>query len=314
MWTGLVSLSESGVIDLRYTVQTAPAGSGLWLTAEDCPTGRVMTVWADVSDRTNDDAERRAEADLTWVRNGTVDSGLPLGYVAPMRLNAMPLTRYLAASTRLSIRLRSQRPLRASISAFRGARRVPTVASMEAPPGGDERVLFQVRCWEPHEGGDPADRHHVNDVRAAMIRQLRKEFGPRFSGGFQRRPYAIERYPDCLTELPDDQPSYLELVRGAGVVVATTGLHGSLPWKLAEYAAMSRAVVAEANLNAVPTSHDGVFDTYRSINECVDRCAALLSDASLRRDRQDASARLWREHVRPDRLVQARLEETFRLT
>ena len=311
VWTGLVSLAGSGMIELHHTAQDAPAGGGLWFTATEHATGVVRTVWADISDRANDAAERGAAADTVWVRNGPSGVGLPLGYVAPMRLDRMPLRSYLAASARLSVRSRRQRPLRATASAFRSFGDIATVASLEAPPGGDTTVLFQVRCWEPHEGGDPADRHQVNDARAAMIRRLRHEFGPRFSGGFQRRPYAVERYADCVTDLPDDQPSYLALVRNAGVVVATTGLHGSLPWKLAEYTAMSRAVVAEANANAVPSSHDGVFDVYRSVDECVERCTALLSDEALRRERQEASRRLWREHVRPDRLVQTRLEETF---
>jgi hypothetical protein len=186
-----------------------------------------------------------------------------------------------------------------------------TYADLEHPPGGDDTVMFQVRCWEPDQGFDPADRVAVNDTRAALIRTLRREFGPRFLGGFQPLPHAIATYPDCVSVLPIEQRRYIAATQRCGVVVASTGLYGSLPWKLAEYAAMSRAVVAEHNDNAVPASHRGVYVEYATVDDCVARCVELMEQPDLRLDRQQAAARLWRDHVRPDRMVERLLLAEF---
>lgn len=313
IWAGLVELDRQGIVTLRNRDAGACGGSGLWITVSDRELDSQRDIWVDVGDRAPAVSERREKADISWVRNSVDPVGLPLGYVAPMRMAGMPQLGYLAAAAAVAFKQpqRSVRAVRAAAWCFRRSRLPAEVESFEHPPGGAETVLFQVRCWEPHESGDPDDRHRVNEARAQVIRTLRLEFGSRFQGGFQRRDYAHERYPDCITTLPDDQPGYLSLVRRAGIVVGSTGLHGSLPWKLAEYAAMSRAVVAERNENAVPDSHRGVYATYDSVDECVEQCARLLDDSSLRQERQEAAQALWRNHVRPDRLVLDRLHETF---
>lgn len=313
VWGGLVELDRQGVIRLRHRPINTPPGGGLWLVAHDRERHDQRSIWVDTSDRAPEVSQRRTTADVEWVRNARTPTGLPLGFVAPLRPhNARPLTYAIGAAIsdlrHLSGRGRS---LRATVWCSRAGRLPPTYEEIETPPTGLAAVMLQVRCWEPDEGGDPEDRVRVNDSRAALIRELRNEFGSRFVGGFQSRPYARNTYPDCVADMPFDQRSYLETLRKCAVAVAGTGLHGSLPWKLAEYAAMSRAVVAERNENAVPDSHRGVYAVYESIRDCVDRCADLLSDASLRKERQEASGRLWREHVRPDRLVLERLHETF---
>ncbi len=270
-------------------------------------------MWVDTSDRAPEKSPRRDAADVEWVRNGRAPSGLPLGYVAAMRpRGARPLAYALGAAVKDLRNPRSRgRALRATVWCSRSGRLPPTYDQIEGSAEGSAAVMLQVRCWEPDEGGDPADRHRVNDSRATLIRALRAEFGARFFGGFQNRAYARDVYPDCVADVPYDQPSYLARLRHCAVAVAGTGLHGSLPWKLAEYAAMSRAVVAERNDNLVPSSHRGVYAEYDTVEQCVAQCARLLDDASLRKDRQEAAQELWRQHVRPDRLVLDRLHETF---
>ncbi|MEQ1699146.1 MAG: hypothetical protein ABMA25_03505 [Ilumatobacteraceae bacterium] len=302
VWGGLVALAGQGKVRLRHGDLGAPAGGGLWLRVDD-RAGGSRTIWVDVADRAPETSLRRDAAGSSWVRNAIAPVGRPLGFVAPLREGKVPRLAYLASATRVAVARRDQHPLRAALWSFRPDRVPLTYAEVEHPPGGDATVMFQVRCWEPGEGSNPADREAVNDTRAALIRSLRREFGPRFLGGFQPLPYAQANYPDCLATLPIERHRYIAAAQRCGVAVASTGLHGSLPWKLAEYAAMSRAVVAERNANAVPASHRGVFGEYSTVDECVAQCVALLEQPELRLDRQEAAARLWREHVRPDRLV-----------
>jgi hypothetical protein len=265
----------------------------------------------DVSDRSGPPGERAKTADSSWVRNAVQPHGRPLGFVAPTRSGHETLGSYLLQATRLTAAQRRTHPVRAALWAFRSSRLPPTFAELEAPPPASTTVMFQVRCWEPDEGGDPADRRRVNETRAATILALRAHFGSRFVGGFQARPYAVQHYPTGVSPLAQDQRSYLATLRDASVVVSTTGLNGSLPWKLAEYAAMSKAVVAERNANAVPHSHRGVFEIFDGVEHCVELCDQLLTDTSRRRARQDAAARLWSDHVRPDRLILERLTGEF---
>lgn len=172
-------------------------------------------------------------------------------------------------------------------------------------------MLFQVRAWEPDDGSDPADRRRVNDVRAALIRGLHAEFGSRFVGGFFPRPYAIATYPSLVSTLPVERRAYLSQIRDSAIVVSSTGLHGSIPWKLAEYCAASRAIVSERITNALPWNLDDTLSWFDDPSECVAECVRLIGDSEALRSRQLAARHLWDVEVRPDRLVHAHLLGDF---
>lgn len=311
IWCGLTELHHKGVIELGYITGPAPAGSGLWLQVEDREQRAQKTIWVDISDRAPDASARRDAADSSWVRNAVDPIGRPLGFVAPMRSGFEPVRRYVARSAIATIRARRSTELRGSISALLRKPFVLPVGDFEADPGGAPAIVFQVRAWEPHESKDPNDRHRVNDVRATLIRQLRQRFGDRFTGGFTPSVYANDTYPDLLTNAPIDRPSYLHLIRQNAVVISSTGLHGSIPWKIAEYLAASRAIVSEPFVNKIPCSVSNVIEFYTTPDECISACDNLLTDAALRNERQKAAHDLWQSQVRPDQLVLARLAEEF---
>jgi len=311
IWCGLTALHHLGSIELSYTTKPAPAGSGLWLDVEDRDTREQKTIWVDISDRAPADAERRRAADSSWVRNASEPVGRPLGFVAPMRSGFESSRRYLASATIAAVRSLRPNDFRRSISALALTPFALPLSEFESRPGGAPRILFQTGAWDPQLGSDPTDRHQINMARATLIRRLRAEYGERFTGGFRADPYAVETYPDLLATGPTDRLEYLHLMKQNAIVVSSTGLHGSIPWKLAEYLAASRAIVSEPIANRVPCSLTGVIEFFSSPDDCIETIEALLADSSMCEARQQAAGALWRKEVRPDRLLLARLGEEF---
>ena len=92
--------------------------------------------------------------------------------------------------------------------------------------------------------------------------------------------------------------------------MATTGLHGSIGWKMAEYVAASRAIVSEPLRYPVPGGFAPgrnflEFDSLESFVAAIER---LLTDATLREDIRRANWEYYLRWVRPDAQVMRTLE------
>jgi hypothetical protein len=194
---------------------------------------------------------------------------------------------------------------------------------MEALPqlDGEPRILFMARAWDPHD--DPSrsetkvrERTELNDMRANCVRGLRKEFGGNFFGGFAHTEFAQQHYKDVL--LPESrmasQRQYLELLRSYPICVATTGLHGSIGWKLAEYVSFSKAILSEPLQYQVPgdfrSGHN--YLEFASAEECVRQARALASNSALRTEMMLRNARYYQSYLRPDVLVLSSLVRALR--
>jgi hypothetical protein len=177
--------------------------------------------------------------------------------------------------------------------------------NFELPP----QVLFMVRAWDPQDMGTPekqAEYHAVNEMRAECIRSLKREFGSAFLGGFYG-DYAQQHYPDLLLDQPQlsKQKQYLKQLQQFPICIATTGLHGSIGWKMAEYVAQSKAIVSEQLCYQVP----GDFQAERNYlefatpDQCVAATARLFEDAGLRSRLIANNFRYYQAYSKPEAIV-----------
>jgi hypothetical protein len=209
---------------------------------------------------------------------------------------------------------------RASLSTFKQALDTgnrfgfqPRLSQMESAPDPQAapNVLFLVAAYDPYD--DPSrsqekidDRIHINETRASCIRLLQEALGPRFTGGFGRSPFTLERYADLVVPSEEtSQEGYLQTLRSFPICVASTGLHGSTGWKLAEYIAFARAVLSEPLVYDLPGSFasGSNYVEFTSPEECVDGAVRLIEDSVLRRQIMRNNAAYYRDYLRPDALV-----------
>jgi glycosyltransferase involved in cell wall biosynthesis len=300
---GLARLQRSGRIRLSWINRRLPDEPGVWIETRDA---RILYDSADRE--VTPSPERSRLADVIWKRSfrPTTDVrvrpfGLPLGCHPEVR--RLP---YLArASSRPSTDLRRvlasvRRPFPPRIEAYESG-----------PQPGRGYVLFQVRAWDPAAGKDPHDRIRVNALRAAVIEGLRERFGDAFRGGFVPDEYARRNFPHLLSELETDRRSYLELIREADVTVSSIGLHGSNPWKLAEYLAAARPIVSEPLRFELPEPlEEGTNIAYYETAEgCIDAVERLMRDPEERASMRRANRAFWLAHGHPATLLANRLEE-----
>lgn len=195
------------------------------------------------------------------------------------------------------------------------------ISEFEAPssPLATPRVLFMCRTWPSDNPYDSAamraDLEALNEMRAACIRAARAELGDRFYGGFAIDAFTQREYGDCL--LPDhrasDRHAFLARVRESAVCVATTGLNGSIGWKMAEYVAASRAIVSEPLCYQVPGDFAAGrnFLEFTSSESFITSVERLLRNDSLRADMMRANLEYYRRWVRPDAQVLRTLERVL---
>jgi hypothetical protein len=189
----------------------------------------------------------------------------------------------------------------------------PRLAQMELPPDlrADPNVLFLVAAYDPYD--DPArsrdkidDRIRINETRARCLRLLKDSLGPRFTGGFTASRFTQENYPDLVVPRHSTaQQSYLRTLKGFPICVASTGLHGSTGWKLAEYVAFSKAILSERLLYDIPGAFEPPrnYIAFTSAEECLNGAVRLIEDAALRQQIMQNNAAYYRAYLRPDALV-----------
>jgi hypothetical protein len=178
----------------------------------------------------------------------------------------------------------------------------------ELPP----RVLFLANAYDPYDAPGRSKQKieeitALNDTRARCIETLRKELGSRFLGGFMHNPYSVRNYGRLVVE--DNRltrkRNYIRLLRSFPICVATSGLHGSIGWKFAEYVALSKAIVSEKLNYQVPGGLEAGrnYLQFVSPEQCAEQCLRLAQDRELRNSLMINNALYYQSHLRPDVLV-----------
>lgn len=241
------------------------------------------------------------------------------GKVLPLGLNyrVLPDTTELAGIRRsLALTGLSRATLAAFKQALDTANRFgfqPRLAQMESAPDLDAapNVLFLVTAYDPYDDPQRAqekidDRISINETRARCIRLLKEALGPRFTGGFSSNPFTLKQYADLVAP-PEStlQEGYLRTLRSFPICVASTGLHGSTGWKLAEYIAFGKAVLSEPLVYDVPGDFASGrnYIEFTSPEECVAGAVRLIEDTALRQQIMCNNAAYYRHYLRPDTLV-----------
>jgi hypothetical protein len=199
----------------------------------------------------------------------------------------------------------------------------PRLSQMESAPDLEAapNVLFLAAAYDPYD--DPQrsqekidDRICINETRARCIRLLKEALGPRFTGGFGCSPFTRERYADLIVP-PEStsQEGYLRTLRSFPICIASTGLHGSTGWKLAEYIAFGKAVLSEPLVYDLPGrfASGRNYIEFTSPEECVAGAIRLIEDSSLRRQIMGNNAAYYRDYLRPDTLVRNALTRALGL-
>jgi hypothetical protein len=113
-------------------------------------------------------------------------------------------------------------------------------------------ILFLAKLWDPDAPELQMDRMSdgtalrdqriaLNEFRVSCIRECRRRFPKTFIGGVTPENFSRKRAPDLVAPASlTRKAGYIEKMKECAIGVATTGLHESIGWKLAEYVAASR--------------------------------------------------------------------------
>jgi hypothetical protein len=199
----------------------------------------------------------------------------------------------------------------------------PNLSALEHGPDFDAepRVLFFVAAYDPYDDPNRSqdkfdERISINETRARCIRALREALGDRFTGGFIPSAFAVQHYPDLIADREaTTQRRYFAGVRAHPICVATTGLHGSTGWKLAEYVAFARAILTEKLAYRVPGDfcQEQNYVEFATPEECAAASLRLVEDHSLRQRLMLNNASYYRRFLRPDSLVRNAIDTALSL-
>jgi hypothetical protein len=171
------------------------------------------------------------------------------------------------------------------------------------------RILFMTRLWDPGEAKSEASkyhREHINNVRVQCIEACRKEFGKYFTGGLSKTGYTQERYKSLLVpQQLTNKFNYLNAVKEHSICIATTGLHDSIGWKMAEYVAASRAIVSEPLHFELPGNFekDVNYLEFEHVDQLVSKLQTLLQSQKTVLQMMESNFRYYNNFLKPENMI-----------
>lgn len=182
----------------------------------------------------------------------------------------------------------------------------------------DFTIIFMARLWDDSDivldSNLPKDiyeyreymiseRNRINQSRISIMRYLKKEYGKFFIGGMYHDSYSERMCPDLI--VPNAlvrKKAYLDKMKKADICIGSMGLHRSIGWKMGEYVAAARAIVAERLEYIVPGDFDDghhyiPFDTN---DECFESVAKLYDNPDLIFSMKKANENYYKEYLKPD--------------
>lgn len=178
----------------------------------------------------------------------------------------------------------------------------------------DIKILFLTRLWDPKEcihESYIAERNRINEERIALIRALRSAYGNNVVAGLNDSPLSRELAPDLIVNGKyTKRKNYLKLMKKSDICIASTGLHGSIGWKTAEYVAASKAIVSEpfnykVTGEFIPNEN---YLEFSSVSECLDAVNSLVSSPEKLHRMKLKNHEYYKRYLVPAELVKRSLE------
>ena len=320
IYDGFGRLAKAGLVDLSIVNETGNPLKG-W-TYVDIDDKRVVydcmdgLIWLDDTEEANlQYLQTEINCDFYFKRSYTPDllDYLPDGCkMFPLGLNYSycPYGPWGGIRNRIKVCLLQNR----LVECFHG-KKIFKLSDFEYPPIMHQRhqILFLARLWDPLELNDSANAewirtlNQLNAFRMECVERLRKEFGENFIGGIERSAYSVQHCPKELLvpSYMTNRNNFLLLVKESDICIATTGLHNSIGWKLAEYVAASRAIISEPLCYQLPGNFvDGHnYLSASSVDSVIERVHMLVEDECLLQKMQLANHSYYENYVRSNQMV-----------
>lgn len=157
-----------------------------------------------------------------------------------------------------------------------------------------------------------AEWRQVNADRIELLHRLQAAFPEQFTGGVSDNACARRLCPELI--VPDKltgKRAYLHRMQHTEICVASTGLHGSTGWKLAEYVAAGRAIVTEPLRYTLPGGFEEGknYKIYTSPAECEEQLRQLLADPAAILAMAQHNAAYYQAWLRPEQQVRQALRQ-----
>ena len=179
-------------------------------------------------------------------------------------------------------------------------------------PAEEVRRLTQDVIARLYDRGIKAAVIACNTATSAAIGPLRAAFPEQFIGGIQDSPFAQTQCPDLiLSEHSTWKRIYLHRMKHSEICIASTGLHQSSGWKIAEYLAAGRAIVSEPLCYEVPGPFQAGenYLTYTSADGCIEQIRTLLAHPEQILQMGQRNRAYYDTWLRPDQIVAKALEQ-----
>lgn len=173
-----------------------------------------------------------------------------------------------------------------------------------------QKVLFITRLWNPASAKTNyhrEQREELNKTRVQLFKQLKAALGNDFTGGVIADEFSKQYCSDALLPAALTKRShYITVLKSCSICVSTTGLHASIPWKLGEYVAASKAILTEPLQYEVPGnfSENKNYRVYQTPEELLSQILFLRQNPETVVNMMKANQLYYQHYLQPGQLIE----------
>lgn len=175
--------------------------------------------------------------------------------------------------------------------------------------GNSNQIIFFTRLWDPTNETNRQKKdflNSINNFRISVVKTCKEEFGNLFIGGIEDSQYARSLASEHICKPEVTQKfNYLNNLKNSSICIATTGLHDSNGWKLAEYIVSGKAIISQPLKHKVTGdfSKGRNYLEFNNKSQLVQTINTLLNNDDLVDNMMRNNTRYYNTYLRPDKLI-----------
>jgi hypothetical protein len=175
-----------------------------------------------------------------------------------------------------------------------------------------KRVIFFTRLWDPRieKNINKQELDTLNNTRISIIETCKREFSNYFIGGLEHSAFSKKMAAGLVAPRKyTARKNYLSMVNDSSIAIATTGLHGSIGWKMAEYVALGKAIISEPLNFELPGnfSNKDNFLEFTDTQSLCEQIEKLLSSPSQTKQIQENNFIYGKKYMQPAQQIYSSL-------
>ena len=167
----------------------------------------------------------------------------------------------------------------------------------------NSNIFFFTLLYDPNDNPERTKQkrkeiEELNSSRIELAKVIKSNFRDRATCGIMKNDYSRKIVPKELIMDKVTFTEYLDLINQHSICISSTGLHGSIPWKFANYIAGGKCIVTEKLL----------YLEFETPEGCIQNISKLIQNEKIRFKMSKNNLNYYNTSLKPDKIIKSSID------